>query len=445
MKAIAENLYQRGKSGMKYCRRRIPAVLLEAYPPKKTHITQAAPDRASLYHVQASDLPELLPPSLVSYPVWYIRLPAHMRHAIAELAQSELGSYVGYTDNPWTRASYIYVACGRFDVYGGAAERLGAIPAAALELCADYVNPDIHVAAQKGCVIVIYECSGVLTLAGYPVTDETLTYLSIGETSTSFNPRRMVPWSELQARARAIEDTGVDPEAPDNGAVRIENVFDFRPESAADTARAAARLVQLSPKAPGASGHWMDSAGVGRLHKVVAFVPSELEQDQRIWMRITVNHELFELLQKQDGRAWVERLALVDCQGEAFVIFVRSGAEMALVIMRTDDARFSETYEAWAAEGSCALALENLYNGRLLSLRLSWPRDFTGDPAATAETAAEIRLRLSERALGDLLHEDAGVQEVVQRMAVNEGLFLNCGLSEAMDEVEWAVQSQLSW
>ena len=407
--------------------------------------TQAALDTPSLFHVQGCDLPELLPPSLASYPVWYIRLPTSMQHAIAELAQSELGSYVGFTDNPWVRASYLYVACGRFDFYGRLAGRSDALPGAALEFCADYVNPDIHVAAQKGCVIVIYECAGMLTLTGYPVTDETLMYLSMGETSSSFNPRRMEPWSELQARARAIEDTGVDPEAPDNGAVRIESVFGFGPESAADAARAAARLAQLSPKAPGASAHWMDSAGVGRLDKVVAFVPSELELDQRIWLRITVSHELFELLQKQGGRAWVERLALVDCQGETFVVFVRSGTEMALVIMRTDDARFSETYKAWAAEGSCALALENLYNGRLLSLRLSWPLDFTGDPAATAETAAEIRLRLSERALGDLLHEDAAVEDVVRRMAINEGSFLNCGLSEAMDEVEWAIQSQLSW
>ena len=41
MKAISENLYERGKSGMKYCRRRIPAALLAAYPPKQTHITRS--------------------------------------------------------------------------------------------------------------------------------------------------------------------------------------------------------------------------------------------------------------------------------------------------------------------------------------------------------------------------------------------------------------------
>lgn len=41
MKAISENLYERGKYGMKYCRRRIPAALLAAYPPKQTHITRS--------------------------------------------------------------------------------------------------------------------------------------------------------------------------------------------------------------------------------------------------------------------------------------------------------------------------------------------------------------------------------------------------------------------
>ena len=38
MKAISENLHERGINGTKYCRRRIPAAVLAAYPPKKTNI-----------------------------------------------------------------------------------------------------------------------------------------------------------------------------------------------------------------------------------------------------------------------------------------------------------------------------------------------------------------------------------------------------------------------
>lgn len=41
MKAISENLYERGINGMKYCRRRIPAALLAAYPKNKTHIVRS--------------------------------------------------------------------------------------------------------------------------------------------------------------------------------------------------------------------------------------------------------------------------------------------------------------------------------------------------------------------------------------------------------------------
>lgn len=41
MKAISENLYQRGKLGTAYCRRRIPKALLEAYPCKQTHIVKS--------------------------------------------------------------------------------------------------------------------------------------------------------------------------------------------------------------------------------------------------------------------------------------------------------------------------------------------------------------------------------------------------------------------
>lgn len=40
MKAISEHIYERGKHGMKYVRRRIPAALQQAYP-KKTHITRS--------------------------------------------------------------------------------------------------------------------------------------------------------------------------------------------------------------------------------------------------------------------------------------------------------------------------------------------------------------------------------------------------------------------
>lgn len=39
MKAIAENLCERGKHGIKYVCRRIPAALQQAYP-KKTHISR---------------------------------------------------------------------------------------------------------------------------------------------------------------------------------------------------------------------------------------------------------------------------------------------------------------------------------------------------------------------------------------------------------------------
>lgn len=41
MKAIAENIYVRGKSGIQYVRRRIPAALRTAYPQKQTHIVRS--------------------------------------------------------------------------------------------------------------------------------------------------------------------------------------------------------------------------------------------------------------------------------------------------------------------------------------------------------------------------------------------------------------------
>lgn len=41
MKAIAENIYTRGKYGLRYVRRRIPAAIRAAYPPNQTHIVRS--------------------------------------------------------------------------------------------------------------------------------------------------------------------------------------------------------------------------------------------------------------------------------------------------------------------------------------------------------------------------------------------------------------------
>ncbi|MDW3682991.1 phage integrase SAM-like domain-containing protein [Cupriavidus sp. CV2] len=41
MKALAENIYRRGKHGMAYVRRRIPAAIRAAYPAKQTHIVRS--------------------------------------------------------------------------------------------------------------------------------------------------------------------------------------------------------------------------------------------------------------------------------------------------------------------------------------------------------------------------------------------------------------------
>ena len=81
----------------------------------------------------------------------------------------------------------------------------------------------------------------------------------------------------------------------------------------------------------------------------------------------------------------------------------------------------------------------------MLALPLAWPREFTGSLEKGHETAAELRLRLSQRALGEFLHEDRAVRDVAEHIAVSEGKRLQCGFSEATDESECAINSQLTW
>jgi hypothetical protein len=406
---------------------------------------EQAPEMTSLYCFTGADVPALLPASLGKYPVWYIRLQDNMAHAIPELLQSTLGSHPGYTDNPWVRASYLQIAGHSFIANDGKTESPDEFLRLGVEFLADSVNRDIHLAAEKGCVLVIYECAGRLTLTGYPLDDYIVLYLQACEASTFFKPVRMEPWSELQSRTRAVEETGKDPQAWGVVSVRISDVFSFDKNAPENLSREAFEPRGLSAKQPGVDRCWMNSAGVGRLGQVMAYVPTQLQQDRQVWLRSTVSHAFFQLLSNNEGQAWVERVSLADEEGEAFVVVVRCDAEVALIAFKTDDVRFRYAYDGWAATGVCPLAIENLKSGRLLALQVAWPRDFIGSLEGVDETAVELRLRLSQRALGDLLHEDRAVRDVAERMAVSEGKRLHCGFSEAIDELEWAIESQLTW
>lgn len=408
---------------------------------------EQAPETPALYCFKGADVPALIPASLGKYPVWYIRLQDNMERAISALLQSTLGGYAGYTDNPWERASYMQIASQAFTANDGKTQSPDAFLRKGLEFRADWVNDDIHLAAKKGCVLVIYECAGRLTLTGYALDEDALLHLQASEASTSFNPARMEPWSALQARTRAVEETGEDPQAWGGVSVRILDVFNFD-QSAPEDAPPAAPLAKTgrpSAQAPGVSACWMESAGVGRLGKVMAYVPPELLQDRRIWLRNTVTPELFQSLQDNKCQHWVERVKLADEEGDAFVVIVRSDVQFALIAMKTDDVRFHRAYDGWAGAGVCSLAIENLRNGRMLALPLAWPREFTGSLEKGHETAAELRLRLSQRALGEFLHEDRAVRDVAEHIAVSEGKRLQCGFSEATDESECAINSQLTW
>ncbi|CDS48539.1 hypothetical protein [Polaromonas sp. CG9_12] len=405
------------------------------------------PDTPSLYCFKGADVPALFPAALGKYPVWYIRLPDNMERAISKLVQSGLGPCAGYTDNPWERASYIQIASQAFTANDGRTQSPDAFLCQGVEFRADRVNSYIHLAAEKGCVLVIYECAGLLTLTGYPLDEDTVLHLQASEASTYFNPARMEPWSELQARMRAVEETGEDPQAWGGVSVRILDIFSFD-QNASENAPPAAPLTKTSrpyAQAPGISACLMESAGVGRLGKVMAYVPPELLQDRQIWLRNTVTPELFHSLQDNKCQYWVERLRLADEEADAFVVVVQSDVELALIALKTDDVRFRQAYDGWAGAGVCPLAIENLMNGRMFALPLAWPREFVGSLEKGLETAAELRLRLSQRALGELLHEDRAVRDMAERMAIDEGKHLHCGFSEAIDESEWAIQSQLTW
>ena len=361
------------------------------------------------------------------------------------------------TDNPWVLACYLQIASHALTAHGGATE-----PSAharirqGLEVCTDWVCGDIDLAAQKGCVLVVYECAGRLTLTGYALDEDMLLNQQALESSTFFNPARAEPWSELQARTRAAEDTHENLRALGGLSVRISDVFSLDQKALEEAIQAPPPVTEETEVTPAASCTpyaqggsvcvcWTEPAGVGRLGKVLAYVPPELQRDRQVWLRSTVTPELFASLRDNKCRMWVERLWLANEEGEAFVVVVQSDAEMAVIALKRDDARFAQAYGGWAAAGVCPLAIENLRNGRMVALSLAWPENFTGRFDVGDESAAEYWLRLGQRALGGVLHQDWAVREVAERVAACEGRHLTCGFSDANDEFGWAVDSQLTW
>lgn len=426
----------------------------------------------SLYCFKGADVPALVPAALGAYPLWYIRLPDAMQGSIARLVRARLQACVGETDNPWVRASYLQIASGAVTPGDATPQCAHAFvdPAVEVEVRADLVNSEIDLAAQKGCILVAYECAGWLTLTGYALDEGMLLDLQVLQSSTFFKPARAEPWAELQARTRQAEDGQEKHQASGGGAaVRIAGVFSLARSAAPEApVHAPSALSALSapsevtgvtavtaaaPAAPGtlpaqAGGIfwacWMEPAGVGRLGKVLAYVPPALLRDRQVWLRGTVTPELFASLQDHTGRVWVERVWLANEEGQAFVVVVQSDAEMAVIALKVDDARFAQAYGSWAGAGVCPLAIENLRNGRMLALALPWPEDFTGSFDAGDESAAERWLRLGQRTLGGLLHEDWAVREVAERVALSAAKRLRCGFSDATDELGWALDAQLA-
>lgn len=383
--------------------------------------TGAAP---ALYSLRGRDLTGLIPPGLESYPVWYITLPPDMEEKVSVFIQSAIvGCCGGLTSDPWVNAVFIELVTleqlkERFSREGQQSPSLSFQESPGVML---------WLAATMGCVIVVFDCAGQLHLTGYPVDESHVLELQACESSSFQRPLRCNSVRSLQERTRAVEETGRDPESGPGCADIVLPVMVM----STGPGHPVTKAPQIRVDSPTVSWSRSESA-IGRVRHIVAFVPPHLRDSEDLFIRSTVRAQFFESLTQSPLQAAVTRLAVPGCD-ECYRVVLRSGCRLSVITMYAADERFQEAYLAWASAGICPIAVENLRNGRCFITQMAWPADFRG-----ASPGKKLALgQVASRSPGS----DKGLMGLVEALAANEGVDLECACSDPIDENEFEPNS----
>jgi hypothetical protein len=379
-----------------------------------------------MFSMMGADLPGLIPQCLRTYPVWYFAIPSDMAVDIPTLVdEGFLYGCGGLTGDPWRNAVFLEIC-----TIGQQKLRFSLDAEAVLEPSISFKEGRITnawLASRKGCVVVVFDHLGTLSLTAYSVDDDTITCLQACESSSFQRPERFYGLANLQERTRAVEETGQDPECPPGAGNYIFHVYEIAPNAPA--VEGGVLSVPERVGAPSVEWHRMEAA-VGVLKRMTYWLPPALHDDSRVWLKASVTQEFYTAASASTVLAKVQRVKQAAGSSEYFVLSARVDEYVFIVSMGVNDPGVQHAYQSWATAGRCLVAYENVRNGRLLTVEVEWPPEFCGSAVANAQIdGGQSRARLSV------------AEAVVQAMAVDEGRDLICITSSAKTDVQWELES----
>jgi hypothetical protein len=382
----------------------------------------------AMYPLRGADLACLFPPEFSGQSVWYFRLaPSRQKHIPALLGCKRLDGFTDHTSNPWRHATYLEIATNamysEYDV-----DRLS------IAFEADDLTQDLNDAIRREHVLIVLECAGTVYVSARPFNLAAhccVAALSCGAFAT---PLRVYPLHELQARTRALEETGMDP----HGTTRPRKVIlPVRHDFVVEHCKRAAPKDYYRD-----TGHLQqdgvcsseEPAAIGSFCNVVRYLSADAAKDSRAWLRVPVWPELFDKLREPDCKVWVQRAVPVNGHTTPFyVVVVRWRDHVSFVMIDAGEGKFTRAFGEWTGTGNCPLVMENLHNGRTFTIELAWPADFIAHPV---DGLRDINLQNK-----DSLRWHQAAKRFVRELAAPKDGRWKCSYSQAVDGSAWLQQS----
>ena len=387
----------------------------------RSQATSVSPGAAALLSLTGRELDDFMPESLSSYPVWYFALPADFESLIPSLLRSHLSCYGGLTGDPWRNEVFLHLT----DRMGAALLEEGDV-GFVREVSFTAHGSNIVMAGDKGCVVALFDCAGLLYLRGIPVGNEILGDLSGCDASTFHRAHRFYSFRYLQERTRAVEDTGKDPEGPPSNGNYLLPVFSSG--SVPDESRPLPP--HLLRRLPPVSWHSVSSAVIGRIAAMTHLRQSWCAEIDPV-MKVTLVAQVYEELIAGRAQVDVERIALREHSYKAaYVVLVRTANAISVVAVAVCDFRFQAMFALWAKAGVCKVFFENLRSGRLHPILVRWPSAYAGEPVeASPRDGHDVALRS--------ISGDSSICTLVEDEARRAQTRVSCYSSDVVDESHW--------
>ena len=330
---------------------------------------------------KASVLVGLLPDALRDWPVWYVRLPDTWSADVTRLAaQSRLVNHVMRDElNPWYVAQWLAII-SEFPASGWPAD------ARRLDIDDREIGWMLRAARHSEGLLVMFECSGVLTLTVYPVDEELDCDLQAGDACSSRHPLFDLGLAEVQAMTRALEDRPLPKRR--YGSLRLTVAAFDPPQTSGGYAEEWHRAMrkEFSVARVRESSH--QEGLIGAEGEVLEWLPQDWTEAPGMVLRLNVPWRFHQTALNQGAIAQVARMGPRGEVPPLVALTLTCGNALYVAEMRLDDSRMVSALQHLSAVGSCRVVLVNELNGRPYALTVPWPCHSYGD--VTCENDAPV-------------------------------------------------------